>query len=288
MATNPFKHVRSGEPLVIHASAYNAMLDAGQAVRNRRLNIAKQGSGFDSLFVHIVNLTGKHLERFSVVGLDGPLVTDFSESEDAFCERIVMNGVVPTPEHKGKFAVLQEDAEPDQCVRACLYGVTIAKVRCDSESQSSSQKIRFCDIKENDTQCLASGGGGAEVLWHDKQSNWAIIRIGNVSQEPTLHVGVVISPINAGLDSENEIHVPSPECSKPTNPFPKAAVSSGSPSAAFIVSSMRSVNNDPTTFRTLESAPSKLRMKKWPIASHHSACPCSSARERLSNILETE
>ncbi len=26
---------------------------------------------------------------------------------------------------------------------------------------------------------LVSGGGGAEVLWHDKQSNWAIIRIGS-------------------------------------------------------------------------------------------------------------
>ena len=113
MATNPFKHVRSGEPLVIHASAYNAMLDAGQAVRNRRLNLGKQGSGFDSLFVHIVNSTGNPLERFSVVGLDGPLVTN---NEDAFCERMVFNGVVPTEEHKGKFAVLQEDAEPDQCV----------------------------------------------------------------------------------------------------------------------------------------------------------------------------
>ncbi len=171
---NPFKHVRSGEPLVIHAAAYNAMLDAGQAVRNRRLNLTKQGSGFDSLFVHIVNSTGNPLERFSVVGLDGPLVTN---NEDAFCERIVMNGVKPTKDHKGKFAVLQEGAEPDHCVRVCLYGVTIAKVR--RESQSSSQKIRFCDIKENDTQFLTSGGGGAEVLWHDKQSNWAIIRIGS-------------------------------------------------------------------------------------------------------------
>jgi hypothetical protein len=170
---SPFKHVRSGEPLVIHAAAYNAMLDAGQAVRNRRLNLAKQGSGFESLFVHVVNSTGQALSRFNVVGVDKPLVTN---NEDQFCERIVMDGVKPTKEHKGKFAVLQEDAEPEQCVRACLYGVTIAKVESKSESES---KIRFCDVKENNTEILASGGGGAEVLWHDKQSNWAIIRIGS-------------------------------------------------------------------------------------------------------------
>ncbi len=180
MGANPFRHVRSGEPLVIQATTYNAMVDAAQIVRNRRLNLAPHGAGFESLFVHVVNTTGKELQRFDVVGLDGPLITD---DLDAFCERIVFKGVAPKKEHKGKFAVLQEDASRDQCVRACVYGTTVAKVQVKTDDSDGDEppKIRFCDIKENETGYLVSDGGGAEVLWSDDSTNnrWAIVRIGS-------------------------------------------------------------------------------------------------------------
>ena len=179
MANNPFRHVRSGEPLVIPATTYNAMVDAAQVVRNRRLNLAPHGAGFESLFVHIVNTTGKSLERFNVVGLDGPLET---QDLDVFLERIIFRGVVPNKDHKGKFAIIQEDAEPDMCVRACVYGTTIAKIQVDSDGDGQKQ-VKFCDITENETGYLASGGSGAEVLWSDESTNpcWAIIRIGSGS-----------------------------------------------------------------------------------------------------------
>lgn len=177
MANNPFRHVRSGEPLMIPATTYNAMVDAAQVVRNRRLNLAPHGAGFESLFVHVVNTTGKTLERFDVVGLDGPLVTN---DVDAFCERIVFKGVAPRKEHKGKFAILQEDATPDMCVRACVYGTSIARVRITSEGNDDKPKLRFCDVEENQTSYLVSGGH-TEVLWSDDSTNdrWAIIRIGS-------------------------------------------------------------------------------------------------------------
>lgn len=179
MADNPFRHVRSGEPLVIPATTYNAMVDATQIVRNRRINLAPHGTGFDSLFVHVVNTTGKTLRRFDVLGLDGPLATS---EIDTFCERIVFNGVVPQKEHKGKFVVLQEDAEPDICVRACAYGVSIAKIKVEPED-GERKRIKFCDITENETGYLKSGGNGAEVLWSDDsaEDRWAIIRIGSGS-----------------------------------------------------------------------------------------------------------
>ena len=178
MGANPFRHVRSGEPLVIPATAYNAMVDAAQVVRNRRLNLAPHGAGFDSLLVHVVNMTGKALQRFDVVGLDGPLET---QNLDVFCERIIFKGVVPKKSHKGKFAVLQEDAAADMCVRACVYGTTIAKVKVTPEDGGDEKpKLRFCDIKENQTSYLVSGGH-TEVLWSDDSTNdrWSIIRIGS-------------------------------------------------------------------------------------------------------------
>ncbi|GHT33426.1 hypothetical protein FACS1894214_5210 [Planctomycetales bacterium] len=180
MSKNEFQHVRSGEPLVIPAGAYNAMLDAAQAYRNRRMTLAPHGSGFDSLFIHVVNETGKTLQRFDVLGLDSPLET---QNVDIFCHQIVFKGVAPQKKHKGKFAVIQQDAAPNQIVRACIYGATVARVQKSSDSQSNSQtsdntEIKFCDIKEDETSTLTSGGNGAEVLWYD-DSQWAIIRIGS-------------------------------------------------------------------------------------------------------------
>jgi len=173
MARNEFQHVRSGEPLQIPAAAYNAMIDAAQGHRNRRINLAPHGAGFDSLFVYVENTTGQSLQRFDVVGLDGPTET---QNLDVFCNRIVFKGVVPRAKHKGKFAVLQQDASRNMVVRACVYGATVAKVKVEGDTEP-----KYCDIKENETGYLASGGSGAEVLWSDDstQNRWSIIRIGS-------------------------------------------------------------------------------------------------------------
>ena len=178
MGKNEFRHVRPGEPLQIPAATYNAMVDAAQSHRNRRINLAPHGAGFDSLFVYVVNTTGQTLQRFDVVGLDGSSET---QNLDAFCNRIVFKGVRPQKKHKGKFAVIQQDASPNMVVRACVYGATIAKVQVNSDSNNGSNEPKYCDIKENETGCLESGGSGAEVLWSDNssQTRWAIIRIGS-------------------------------------------------------------------------------------------------------------
>jgi len=177
MARNEFQHVRSGEPLHIPAATYNAMLDAAQAHRDRRMNLAPHGAGFGSLFVSVVNKTGNLLKKFDVVGLDGSAET---QNLDYFKNRIVFKGVVPQKKHKGKFAVLQEDASANMVVRACVYGVTQAKIQMAS-SDSDSTQPKYCDIKENETGYLTSGGSGAEVLWSDEstQNRWALIRIGS-------------------------------------------------------------------------------------------------------------
>ena len=174
---NEFQHVRSGEPLHIPASTYNAMLDAAQGHRNRRINLAPHGAGFGSLFVSVVNKTGKRLQKFDVVGLDGSAET---QNINHFRNRIIFKGVVPQKKHKGQFAILQEDAHPNMVVRACVFGVTQAKVKVESNN-SDNQQPKFCDIKEGETGHLTSGGSGAEILWSDEstQNRWSLIRIGS-------------------------------------------------------------------------------------------------------------
>ncbi|MDR3196419.1 MAG: hypothetical protein LBU34_01000, partial [Planctomycetaceae bacterium] len=43
---------------------------------------------------------------------------------------------------KGKFAVLQQDAAPNMVVRACVYGVTIAKIKVSSNSENGNKDAK--------------------------------------------------------------------------------------------------------------------------------------------------
>jgi hypothetical protein len=188
---NEFQYVRSGEPLQIPAATYNAMLDAAQAHRNRRINHASHGNGFGSLFVSIVNKSGSFLKKFDVVGLDGAAET---RNLNEFRNRIIFRGVVPQKRHKGKFAVLQEDASPNMVVRACVYGVTQAKIRTES-----NDTVTYCDIQEGVTDHLISGGG-TEVLWSDETASyrWGLIRIGGGFK---IHRGTLASKCAEGAAS---------------------------------------------------------------------------------------
>jgi len=172
---NDFQYVRSGEPVVIPAAAYNAMLDAAQAHRNRNLNLSPHGPSFNSLYVYVENATGRFLERFDVVGLDGPSET---QNLDAFCNKIAFKGVVPRKEHAQRFAVLQQDAAPGMMVRACLFGVTIAKVRVERAPRDLGGLS--CNAVADVTGYLELGSG-ASILWIDTGTGvkWSIIRIGS-------------------------------------------------------------------------------------------------------------
>jgi hypothetical protein len=178
MGKNEFQHVRSGEPFSVNATTYNAMLDAAQAHRNRSINLSTHGNGFDSLFIHVVNETNKPLTRFDVVGLEEPLETN---NIDIFCNKIIFRGVVPQQKHSCKFAIIQQDASPDMIVRACVFGVTIAKIQIPQNYRNENYALKYCDIKVGETSCLISGGQ-TEILWNNAVVSgeicWAIIRVG--------------------------------------------------------------------------------------------------------------
>ena len=62
---------------------------------------------------------------------------------------------------------------PNMVVRACVYGVTQAKIK------ANDQQLTCCDIEEGVTDHLVSGGN-TEVLWSDETATirWGLIRIG--------------------------------------------------------------------------------------------------------------
>ena len=180
--TDAFRKVKSGDPLNIPATAYNAMLDA--AVANMRLNNKPSAIRGDSqgVYVMVSNETGYPLEQFEVLGIDGPMFDPRSQRE-AFQQTPVLRGVVPEKEHQGKFVVLQEPAAPYAVVRACLSGLTVARLRVkESEEEESFSEPKSCDIEEGETYFLSDNTrGGASILWIESGSGdkWALIRIGH-------------------------------------------------------------------------------------------------------------
>ncbi|MGL6197097.1 MAG: hypothetical protein ACRC2T_19980, partial [Thermoguttaceae bacterium] len=111
---------------------------------------------------------------------------------------------VPEKKHCNRFAILQQDAAPNEVVRAVIYGVTIAQINITTPV-TNFESLACCAVVDN-TFCLTVGGSGASVLWVEDGvgPKWGIISIG--SNSISIHTGKVATDITAGLDPEKAEH----------------------------------------------------------------------------------
>lgn len=182
---DPFKPVNPGDPIEPSAVAWNAMLAAGKAEKNRQLT-QKSGSslaGLAATIVRIKNGSGSNLARNTILGLDGSLFTP-SDSEDAFLRAITFNGVVPRDaHHKRRYVVLIDPCLDGRFGRAYLAGVCQVKVNILDPAHG------YAVIDDNRTDRLRSSWHGhARILWHEDESlpyggyaggvQWAIVMLG--------------------------------------------------------------------------------------------------------------
>lgn len=142
MAGNPLKKVRSGDKLSISAEAFNAFIDAAIDYRNRR-NV--QGGEStpqtpSSTIVLVRNQTSGDLSRFSVLALDGPIVTP-SQNLSAFQNTIAFDGVLPSSGTNERIAILWQPAPIGSIVRACVAGVTAARVDVTDENHTHAVPV---------------------------------------------------------------------------------------------------------------------------------------------------
>lgn len=146
----------------------------------------------------IKNATGKDLEAFQVVGLDGPINTpgsykrrpayfddydtDSTRRVDLFQEDAGdMIGVKPTASHFGRFAVVTSAIKKNAIGPACVCGVTICKV-----TFSGGVQQEFADINQDKPtveSLLGCPMGAAQVLWAGSTWSWSVIRLGPKVQQ---------------------------------------------------------------------------------------------------------
>ncbi|QDU73727.1 hypothetical protein Pan97_07260 [Bremerella volcania] len=117
------------------------------------------------------------LSSFSILGIDDSAI-DPSLPGSAFERQIVLDGVVPTNDHKSRFAILGETIPQCEAGLAVVSGTTQVKVYINDETH------QYADIAVGETSYLTSAeSGSAQILWRESGMGlkWAIVRLSNVS-----------------------------------------------------------------------------------------------------------
>lgn len=180
---DPFADVQPGDEVTWSAAAENAKRGAARAWRDSQRNATidtkeqfRQGD-----IVKVLNNSGHDVDRCGVLGLAGPIFTPF-DSLDAFLREVAFNGVTPTADHDGRFAVLLEPAAAGRIARAYVAGVCPVLIDVVEGSH------RCAEAKSGSTTELISGdSGSAQILWkesddggdgygYDTGTQWGLIR----------------------------------------------------------------------------------------------------------------
>ena len=171
-----FRKVRSGEQLDIPAAAYNAFVDAARLVRGGQHNLDGEADPQfrQSGIIKVKNGTGADLPRFSVLGIDSPIVSPAANLQQ-FKNEVAVAGIAPSAaSHTGKFVVLLEPLRANAIGRAVASGVTIAKVDVVHSTDPTA------DVEDGTTTHLSSGNlGAAFILWKEAGLGvkWAVVRL---------------------------------------------------------------------------------------------------------------
>ena len=184
--SSALRKVRSGDPLVIPAAAYNAFIDAALDFRQRTAHLGQgaQPSFPQASIVLVRNDSGSNQNRMAVLGVEAPII-DPSANEEEFRNRVALSCVAPEEgTHEGRFVVLAEPIANGKIGRAYAAGVCPVKIDVPDEEH----EWRYAEIADGITGNLkVSMQGSATILWRAGGTGvqWAVIRLG---QPVPMHV----------------------------------------------------------------------------------------------------
>ena len=183
--SDAMKKVQSGQKLRIPAQTYNAFIDAVADYRRRTSQFGQQAApaaGRPGVIL-VSNNTGVDQDRFSVLGIDGVVITP-SANLDAFQNDVVFQTKPPSlPVHGRLFVILQEPLAAYKFGRAVVTGVTPVQVDMVRENH------RYARLTHGDSAKLTSDDDGpAELLYVQPTPGgfspgvkWAVVRLGGTA-----------------------------------------------------------------------------------------------------------
>lgn len=151
------QRINPGDRFRPSATAWNAAMDATEDYLRRRPG-AVVGSIVDnrSQLVYVRNDTGEDLDQFSVVGVQGAVISP-SENQADFTANPYLVGVVPTSRHVGNFAITQEPIPDGKFGRAIVAGWSHAWLKPASSGD-------YAEVISGDTDQLQQGDTGSALI----------------------------------------------------------------------------------------------------------------------------
>jgi len=176
-----FRKVRSGQPLVIPAQAYNAFVDAALAERRREQSRGggPLGDALPRGVVLVRNDSDQTIEPYHALAISGVLAEPGADDQErTFHSRTPLTGEVASEDSNTMaFVVATQPISPGGLGRCVLTGITPAKVTVNDESDTT------CELTADETVLTSTPMGGAPILWKEDGTGekWAVIELGRPS-----------------------------------------------------------------------------------------------------------
>ncbi len=178
--SDTFKKVKSGDKLRIPAATYNAFIDTALDYQSRQRNISStpQAVARSSGMILVRNDTGTDLDRYSVLGIDRPIIMP-GDNLDSFKNKVALIGVIPrTASHQGKYVITWEPLKSSAIGLAYAAGVCPVKV----DVSDAATQYPCAEIVDGVTANLeARSSGSATILWREGGTGvqWALVAFGS-------------------------------------------------------------------------------------------------------------
>ncbi len=180
MPGDPFKKYQIGEKLRgLPAPLLNALIDE---VRGADTSSGTSGSPYfrQTGIVKILNNSGADRGQFSILGLNGPIITP-TVNLNEFKRQVTFKGIKPTVDHVGRIAVLLEPIRSGKIGRAVVSGVVPVRLTGAVTGGWGWPLGLFAELIHNDSDKLqvADQSGSAVVLWMETNTGerWALVRL---------------------------------------------------------------------------------------------------------------
>lgn len=182
--------VKPGEPIEIAASTWNSFIDAAAFMNKIATNMSSNNpfGGLSQGVVLVKNTTGKDLDIFATLILDGSIATVIETTDDSteegkeekkpFSSRLpCFNGVAPSDNNINKpFVVLVEPLKSEEIGRAVIFGLVVGKISIED----GAHEFAAPDFNGGTCTLVSSFSGGARILWKggDSGDQWVVLLLG--------------------------------------------------------------------------------------------------------------
>jgi len=178
------KRIKVGDRLNgIPADTWNQFVGAAEVIQGAQGIMggrAGQGPRPQASVVLVENKSGYAVDWFGVLGIDGPLIAEATNSNE-FKSRVMFTASTPDiDKHEGLFVVCIEAIPDGQIGKAVVSGVVQVQIDVTDADHT------YAEIKDDDRTMLASGASGsARILWKatGTGTQWAIVRLGDGSDD---------------------------------------------------------------------------------------------------------